>query len=102
LLVVLLTLGCAEEYKYKEPDWEQLKRQGDPLVAAIQDFEQQHGRPPKSFEECGLAAPKSLFGPWRYYVGEDGSSWGISVGHYERDGFVLYWDDSFGEWMEDQ
>jgi hypothetical protein len=103
-LVPFVDWGCAHE-RLPRPDYSALERQGDALVQAIRAFEEARGRAPATLEECGLTAPDTAYGPWRYspkpnWPGRTDVTWHLSVGDYMRDGFALWWDPKTG-WYRD-
>jgi hypothetical protein len=77
-----------------------LQAQGQVLVDAAERYKAQTGRYPNTVEQAGVATPVSRYGRWQYKTDSGGKSFSLSVGDYERDGFVMYWTDR--GWSIDQ
>ena len=82
-----------------KPDRE-LKALGQPIVDALTDFEQTHGRYPRSLTEAGIENVDTEYGPFEYQYLEDGTQCCISIGDYGDDLFEISWC-SEGGWYAD-
>jgi hypothetical protein len=68
LAVVLVALFAA--VGFNQPNYSELKRQGQEIVDQVQDFHRDHGYYPKNPEAAGIALPVTRFGQWQYEVVE--------------------------------
>jgi len=81
------------------PNLPELKLQGNGLVTLLQKYQTDHGTYPKALEEIGVEPPQTKWGPWLYYVTDDGLAV-LKLGEYDKDGFTLYWQSDSG-WQTD-
>ena len=77
-----------------------LRRDGDRMVEAVEQYRRVSGRYPESLEEAGVVPPECPYAPWRYVYYDDGH-YRLSVGDHDRDGFVLTYRSASGKWYLD-
>ena len=75
-----------------------LRMSGDKIVAAIEDWSARNGRYPETLEQAGITIAPTKNGSWGYSLRTDGKSFQLSMGEYDVDGWVLYWDSREHEW----
>jgi hypothetical protein len=102
-LAALLTLGVASGgvigWKTAAPSIETLKRDGNRMIASLQEYNQVHGRYPETLTAAGIVPPSTRYGEWEYK--SDGASFRLSIGDYGKDLFVLIYSSRDGDWYAD-
>jgi hypothetical protein len=86
-------------WAFAAPSFASLRRDGDVMVADVEQYRQANGRYPETLAEAGVTPPWSRFGPWRYE--SDGASFRLAIGEYGRDGFVLSFISGGRGWYTD-
>jgi hypothetical protein len=81
------------------PPFDDLKREGNPVIAEIEQYRQAHGHYPRSLAEAGLEPSPTRYGPWEYE--SDGKEFVLSIGDYGRDGFVYFYSSRSRSWYAD-
>ena len=89
-------------YTVTAPSFEQLRQQGNPIIAQIEKYHGQHGKYPLLAADAGIKLPLTRYGRWKYVAWEGGRSCQLSVGEYDGlKPFVLFWHSKQGEWYLD-
>jgi hypothetical protein len=99
LLSVVAALA-AFGWSFAAPSYDDLCRDGDRMAAAVDRYRLANGCYPKSLEEVGVVAPECPYTPWRYVC--YGRHYRLTVGDYDRDGFVLTYRSVSDEWYLDE
>ncbi|MBC7894419.1 MAG: hypothetical protein H7066_03345 [Cytophagaceae bacterium] len=89
---------------YLEPgDMQQLDAQGAHLLDVLQSYRREHGRFPATFAEAGLQPMDTgtRFGPWRWRIPTDMSTYVLEVGDYGRSQFTIHWSERTQAWSLD-
>jgi len=92
--LVVVTLVCvAATSCHQKPDTEELKKEGQTTIDALERFRNAHARYPESLTEAGIRLPEGKYGEWGYRRFQDGNCQ-IYVGDYRKHGFRLSWTNN--------
>jgi type II secretory pathway pseudopilin PulG len=83
------------------PSIDELKRQGQVIIEALDAYKAEHGVDPDSLESASIAPNCTWYGGWQYDVTKDGSECGLTIGKYSDDLFVLWWSSTDRKWWTD-
>lgn len=89
-------------YFSRGPSREELEPEGDALVAALERHRAETGLYPNTLAAAGIAPGWNDFGGWQYEAIQGGAKYNLSVGDYQKDGFVLYRWSERDEWHWDR
>ena len=78
-----------------------LKFDGEVLVKQIEEYKRINREYPKTLAQGGISNSESRYGGWRYTLENDSNTYLLSIGKYENDLFVLYWNSETGDWYLD-
>jgi hypothetical protein len=78
-----------------------LRKEGDRIVAALESYRAVKDAYPVRLEDAGVRPAWNRFGGWEYESRDDGRHWSLSVGDYMSDGFVLYRSSERPDWSVD-
>jgi hypothetical protein len=75
-------------------------REGDRIVERVEAYRVTNGAYPPDLDTAGAVPRTSRYGGWQYEVNSDGTGFGLWIGRYGEDGFVLFRTDD-GGWYAD-
>jgi hypothetical protein len=103
LIVCVVALACGGAH-LGDGDAKRLETQGAGIRTSLEAYFAVHARYPATLREAGLdsAAVTTAFGPWQYRTDSLGGRYGLRVGDYGANGFVLTWDAEHQVWSWDQ
>jgi hypothetical protein len=100
-LVVFPPLRFAVRCLPVSPPFDELRRDGEGVISAVERYRAENGRYPESLVIAGVVPPESPCGPWQYELNPDGKSFCLSIGDYGRDGFIYFYSSGSGSWYAD-
>lgn len=78
--------------------WEELHRNGDQLILALEAYRESCGSFPLTLHGGGITPTLTPYGPWQYEVSKDRQWFVLRVGDYVNDGFTLSYYSWSGQW----
>jgi hypothetical protein len=89
-------------YGLTAPTYEQLKAEGNQILARLDKYHSQNGRYPLSASDAQIELPWTRYGRWKYVSSDNGQSCQLSLGEYDGwDPFTLFWQSKDRDWYID-